>query len=388
MSELQWIRPALLAQWPNLLEQGGVDFDKNGEISLNEKMMDYQRDGQTLGSDEDFWLYMSAHQEQISQHIDFVQAAGKLSLNNPLTNYLYANQAQLDYQHIYEQISSIITDLGQSNQRDRFHHLTEKSTYEAFSPNIKDEQLLRNSIIHELNIDLFHEGYNLGIDQYNENNYENAIQLFEKTLPLAESTERQQLIIMILFSAYYNQSIDLINKGNYIAARELIIGAQKYIETNEDADKLENLLGKTYRYEGINYFKDKDFAQAQTIYQEALTHLNNPEDIANCKNAIAACYYNLGNQTFSQGNYEQAIEIYQRAKDSSQDTDINSRADQQIARSYYNMAVEVNKSINTHDVAKYMLVKNLLETALAYANQDTLEKRINIFLEKINEILK
>jgi len=391
MSDIQWIKPAILNQWPKSIENKGVDLNNDGIIQEEEFLQDISVDDNPIGTAEDFWVFMELHKEQICTQIDFIDSSSILSGNNPLNSYLFENQNQIDYPQIYILIKTIIDTISEIEDKTAlFEMLIDTKTYQPINDLTDSDisKLLIKTVAHELNIDIYPLAHNQAITFQNENNYTKVIEIISKVLPLIESEQHHQLAHHLLYTAYYNNAIALTKNSGFETSRKLLDIALKYSEGDTQRLTIENMIGLTYRHEGISYFNQEEYKKAIELYTTALESLNKESDIDNCNKGIASAYYNIGNKLQNDGQYQDAINSYLESIKSSSDTDISDKANNMIANSYYNQAVTIYQNSPPKDTAKLIIAKGYLTKAMDFALDNTQINKINDFLEILNKMIK
>jgi tetratricopeptide (TPR) repeat protein len=215
--------------------------------------------------------------------------------------------------------------------------------------------------------------YFRAIQLYNDNEIEDAIVLFDKSLKYPVSADLQ-------CGAYLMQGEINYKKRNY---REATIQYQKFIQLNKPSyDYVTGFSEAMATYNtAYVYFKQKDFKQAQLFFKKYLTLVTDADD-----NTALDAQLRMAECSFVQKDYRNSLTAYSYVASSlSEDAEyaqfqkaivlgLLGRADEKIA--------ELKSLINKYPGSK-TLDKTYFETGDTYLNDDDAKNAIQYFSQLI-----
>jgi serine phosphatase RsbU (regulator of sigma subunit)/tetratricopeptide (TPR) repeat protein len=131
--------------------------------------------------------------------------------------------------------------------------------------------------------------------------YKQAMQHFEKSLPIAEKLQDKQLLATVFNAIGITHNV----QGNYPASLESFLKSLAYAEEIQDI----RLISNNYNSLGNTYRDIKNFKEALSYYEKSLEIRKKTND----KRGMSVAYSNIGLNYKQQGMYDKAIEYYEKS---------------------------------------------------------------------------
>ena len=110
---IEWAKDVIVAKYPTVVKDGGVDFSGDGKITGNEKLTDVNNNG-SVKDYEDFYAYMSRNKAQIAQQIKFVGYQSRLSIDNFIHQFLHVESSVIKadlIKNTYKLINEVLVEV-------------------------------------------------------------------------------------------------------------------------------------------------------------------------------------------------------------------------------------------------------------------------------------
>ncbi|WP_452219834.1 tetratricopeptide repeat protein [Lacinutrix salivirga] len=240
--------------------------------------------------------YVSVNKKQ--EALNAFRNASQMDFDLKIQEDAWLNYAKVSYEigNPYQSVPQVLSDYLSKYPNTKYKEDIEILLIDSYitSKNYKDALvLLKGKNSFESKVAYQKVAFYRGLELYNENNYQEALQLFNASL------KEQQNETYTARATFWKAETDY-NLTNYDDA---LIGFKQFDGMNITSPEKQNI---DYNI-AYTYFKKKDYSQATTYFNQFIT--SNQEDKVRLNDA----YLRLGDAYFVSSNYTQAIEAYDKA---------------------------------------------------------------------------